>query len=88
MSAVLLLTLVVSSGLIAWQAVRAEREAQRAAGFIALVADDDGHELELAEHALEEGELIFESVLGLVASGRVSQPREPDELAHGGELGG
>jgi len=61
---------------------------QRAAGFITLVAYDDGHKLELAQHALEEGELIFESVFRLVAGGRVSQARELDELAHGGQLGG
>jgi len=65
-----------------------QRQPQRAAGFIALVADDDGHELERAEHALEEGELIFESVFGLVGRGRVSGAGELDELAHAGELGG
>jgi len=65
-----------------------ERQAQRAAGFIALISYDDGHKLELSEHALEKRELIFQSVFRLVGRGRVPKPRKLDELAHGGQLGG
>jgi len=58
-----------------------QRQTQRAAGFITLVADDDGHQLKLPEHALQEGKLVFQRVLRLAGAGAVAHVGKLDERA-------
>jgi len=59
-----------------------QRRAERAAGIVALISHDDGHELELPDGPLQEGQLHFESVLQAVRRGRVSHARELDAGTH------
>ena len=51
-----------------------QRHPQRAAGLVALIAHDDGHELELPEHALQEGQLDLDGMLRVVRRWRVPGP--------------
>ncbi len=44
-----------------------QRQAELAAGLVALISHDDGHQLEVADRALEERKLILEGMLAALA---------------------
>jgi len=65
-----------------------ERKAEGALYFVVLIAHDDGNELEITEHSLQEGELDFESVFALLLGRGVAATGELDERICFGEFGG
>ena len=58
-----------------------ERNAERAAGLVALIAHDDGNQFELAKRSLQEWELDFQGMFGLLARAFVPAARQMDRTA-------
>ena len=58
-----------------------QREAELAAGLVALIAHDDGDQLEVADGALEERKLVFEGVLAAVTRDHVAARGELNRVA-------
>ncbi|MGA2905742.1 MAG: fused MFS/spermidine synthase [Candidatus Korobacteraceae bacterium] len=63
-----------------------QRYAQSAAALVALVAHDNGHELEAAQHTLQPGQFDFDRMLGPLRSGYMAAAGELDARVHLGQL--
>ena len=72
-------------GLLRQQDLR-QRQAQGAAEAVVLVPHDDGHQLELAERALQKRQLNFQRVLALRRNWRVTALGDFDEGAQSRQL--
>jgi len=65
-----------------------EREPEGSLRLIALLAHHDGNQLEVAQHALQKGELHFQGMLSLLLGWHVAAAGKPDERVQLGQLGG